>query len=181
MASTIPTSSKTASLTATPPKGSSPFASYTFTAVPNGGGAPITVTCPSPTNCPMTGLAPGTSYDVFVVAATAAGTKTPASAPLGLTMPAATAPALTSAAAAGPTQGTATATAPTTGGPWTSYTFTATPIGGGAPIVVTSATPSATFNGLKPGTGYTVSVVASGPDGPSPASNTMDFSTPSLK
>lgn len=180
MTSTMPTSPTTALLSAVPPKIGGPFASYTFTATPVGGGIPTTVTCPSPTNCPMKGLLPSTKYDVSVVATTASGTKTPASAPLDLSMPAPTAPALTAATATGPTQGAATAAPPTTGGPWTSYTFTATPLGGGAPIVVQSATPDATFNGAKPGTTYTVSVVASGPNGPSPASNTLDFTTPSL-
>ena len=181
MTSTIATTATTALLSANPPKAGGPFTSYTFTAVPKGGGAPVTVTCPTPTNCPMKGLAPGTSYDVSVTARASSGTQSPASSPIDLVTPAIGAPAITSAAATGPTQGTSTATPPATGGPWTSYTFTATLIGGGAPVVVTSATPFATFNGLSPGATYDVSVIATGANGPSPASNTLSFTTPSLK
>ena len=96
-------------------------------------------------------------------------------------MPRPPAPALVSAEATGPTQGFATASAPISGGPWTSFTFTATPVGGGTPVVVTSATPYATFNGLKPGTQYIVSVVATGQNGPTPASNTLPMETPALR
>ena len=181
MTSTIPTAATTALLSATPPKAGGPFSSYTFTAVPKGGSAPITVTCPTPSNCPVKGLAPGTTYDVSVTATTSSGTRSPTSAPIDLIMPAIGAPALTSAAATGPTQGTATATPPATGGPWTSYTFTATPVGGGTPVVVTTSTPTATFNGLKPGTTYGVSVIGTGANGPSPASNTLSITTPSLR
>ena len=47
--------------------------------------------------------------------------------------------------------------------------------------MVTSATPYATFNGLQPGTQYTVSVVANGAQGATPASNTLPLETPALR
>lgn len=128
----------------------------------------------------MNGLSPGTSYDVSVLATPSSGPQTPASAPMDLFMPTIGAPALTSATATGPTQGEATATPPASGGPGTNYTFMATPVGAGPPIKVTSATPTATFNSLAPGTTYDVNVVARGANGPSPASNTLGFTTPSL-
>lgn len=59
------------------------------------------------------------------------------------------------------------------------YTFTATPVKGGSPVVVTRTTPEATFTGLQPGTEYQVKVtgrLASGAT--SPASNTLNFVTP---
>ena len=181
MTETTPTTPTTALLTANPPSLGGPFSSYTFTATPAGGGPSVTVTCVSPTNCPMTGLKPNVLYDVTVSAKTASGATTPPSAPMPLEMPGPGAPTLTSADATGPTQGTATATPPKTGGPWTSYTFTATPIGGGPPVTVISDSPTADFTGLMPGTLYLVDVVASGPNGNSPASNTLSFSTPSIK
>ena len=139
------------------------------------------VTCVSPTECPITGLKPGVTYDVTVSATTPTGLKTPASAPMPLEMPLPSAPTLTQADATSPTQGTATASPPKNGGPWTSYTFTATPLGGGTPVVVTSDVPIADFKGLQPGTQYVVDVVASGPSGDSPASNTLTFVTPSIR
>ena len=181
MAATTPTSPTTALLDANPPSLGGPFSSYTFIATPAGGGPSVTVTCESPTNCPMPGLKPNVLYDVTVSAKTASGATTPPSAPMPLEMPGPGAPTLSSADATGPTQGTATATPPKTGGPWTSYTFTATPVGGGPPVIVTSDSPAADFTGLKPGTLYLVDVVATGPNGESPASNTLSFSTPSIK
>ena len=171
----------TALLTANPPALGGPFASYTFTATPVGGGPSVTVTCEYPTGCPMTGLKPNVLYDVSVVGTTTTGLKTPPSTSMPLEMPPPSAPTLTSADAMGPTSGTATAVPPKTGGPWTSYTFTATPLGGGTPVVVTSDVPIADFKGLQPGTQYVVDVVASGPSGDSPASNTLTFVTPSIR
>ena len=178
---TTPTSPTAALLTANPPSLGGPFSSYTFTATPAGGGPSVTVTCDSPTICPMAGLKPYVLYDVTVSAKTTSGATTPPSAPMPLEMPGPGAPALTSADATGPTQGTAIATPPKTGGPWTSYTFTATPIGGGPPVTVISDSPTADFMGLMPGTLYLVDVVATGSNGNSPASNTLSFSTPSFK
>lgn len=181
MTAALTTTPTTALLSANPPSMGGPFASYTFTATPVGGGAPVTVTCLTMKNCPMPGLTPGAVYDVTVAATTAAGTTTPPSAPMQMAMPPPPAPALVSADATGPTQGFATANAPTSGGPWSNYTFTAIPVGGGAPVVVTSATPYATFNSLQPRTQYTVSVVANGLKGATTASNTLPLETPALR
>lgn len=181
MTATTPASPTTALLVANPPSQGGPFSSYTFTATPAGGGTSVTVTCESPTNCPMTGLKPYVLYDVTVTGNTASGATTPPSAPMPLEMPGPGAPTLTSADATGPTEGTATATPPKSGGPWTSYTFSAIPVGGGTPVVVTSDSPAAAFTSLKPGTLYIVDVMATGPNGDSPDSNTLSFSTPSIK
>ena len=62
---------------------------YTLTATPIGGGTPISVTCAVPYDCVLTGLAPGTTYDVTATATAASGQRTPASAPTTLTTPAA--------------------------------------------------------------------------------------------
>ena len=62
------------------------------------------------------------------------------------------------------------------------YTFTATPVNGGPPVVVTSTTPEANFTGLEPATQYEVTVTATAPDGTTtPASNTISFVTPADK
>jgi len=181
IASAAPTTPTTAVLSANAPGAGGPFASYTFTAAPSGGsGSAVTATCPSPSDCAMSGLKSGVSYDVTVVAGTGAGA-TPPSAPAPMTMPPPASPTLTSADATGPTQGSAAATAPSSGGPWDTYTFTATPLGGGSAVVVDSATPAASLNGLQPGTQYSVGVVAKGAGGPSPASNKLTLATPSLK
>ena len=180
MESVNPTGPTSALLSATAPNVGGPFISYTFTATPVGGGAPVVVTCASPTDCLITGLKPGVSYDVSVTGMTLLRSPTPPSAPLPLAMPVPSAPTLTAADATSPTTATATANVPTSGGPWTTYTFTATPVGGGAPVTVTSTTSNADFTGLKPGTQYIVDVVATGPKGDSPTSNTLELITPSL-
>ena len=180
MESVHPTGPTSALLSATAPSVGGPFISYTFTATPVGGGPAVVVTCASPTDCPVTGLKPGVSYDVAVTAMTLLRSPTPPSTPLPLTMPVPAAPTLTAADPTSPTTATATANVPTPGGPWTTYTFTATPIGGGSPVTVTSTTPTVDFTGLKPGTQYTVDVVATGPNGDSPKSNMLDLITPSL-
>ena len=175
------TSPTTAVLSAAAPGGGGLFSLFTLTATPVGGGAAVSVSCALPADCALTGLKAGVTYDVSVVATGAGGALTPPSAPLTLVMPPPAAPTLTAADAAGPTQGTASAAAPASGGPWDSYVFTATPLGGGSAVAVTSATPSATFNGLLPGTQYSVGVVAKGSGGSSPPSNKLSLVTPSLK
>ena len=62
------------------------------------------------------------------------------------------------------------------------YTFTATPLNGGPPVVVTSSTPEANFTGLEPATQYEVTTTATRPDGTTtPASNPITFVTPAEK
>ena len=178
--SAIPVSSTSAEVAASTPALGGPFVSFAFTAIPQGGGEPILNTSPISTST-VKGLEPGAKYEVYVFATSAGGTATPPSAPASMTMPPPAAPTLTAAAAAGPTQGTASATAPTSGGPWGSFVFTATPVGGGSAVTVSSATPSATFNGLLPGTQYSVGVVVVGSGGSSsPPSNKLGLVTPSL-
>ena len=52
---------------APPPTGPQP-PNYTVTLTPVDGGAPITVTCSTPSNCPVTGLSPDTTYLVSTMA-----------------------------------------------------------------------------------------------------------------
>jgi hypothetical protein len=65
--------------------------------------------------------------------------------------PPAGAPALTMADDTGPTTAQATAEPPA-GVTFTQYTFTATPLNGGVPVVATSSSPQASFTGLSPAT-----------------------------
>ena len=59
---------------------------YTVTAVPVGGGSAITVTCAT-ADCPLTNLAPGTTYEVTVSCTDASGNPTPPSAADTITTP----------------------------------------------------------------------------------------------
>ena len=66
--------------------------------------------------------------------------------------------------------------------PGLQYTFTATPLNGGTPVVVTSKTPEANFTSLEPATQYEVTVTGTRPDNTtSPASNAISFVTPAAK
>lgn len=59
---TISTSPFSGTVTITPaPSGPQPT-NYTLTLTPVDGGSPITVTCSTPSRCPVTGLDPGTTY-----------------------------------------------------------------------------------------------------------------------
>ena len=61
----------------------------------------------------------------------------------------------------------------------TKYTFTVTPLDGGAPLTFNTTTPDAVFTGLKPASQYKVSVVGTKSDGTAtPPSNTLTFVTP---
>lgn len=89
---------------------------------------------------------------------------------------------LVAAAATSPTTATAIATPPSSGGPWTAYTFIATPVKGGKAIVVTCSSPSCSLKGLQPTTEYAATVVVkdmSGKQAPGP--NTLNFATPSKR
>ena len=79
------------------------------------------------------------------------GVVSPVSAPATFTTSPAAAPTLTNVRATSPTTGTATAVPPP-GVTYTSYTFTVVPLHGGAPITVTSNSPTAPIPGLTPGT-----------------------------
>jgi LPXTG-motif cell wall-anchored protein len=59
--------------------------------------------------------------------------------------------------------------------PVTSYTITATPAGGGTPIVITSPTPGSTMEGLTPGVTYTITVVATNSFGDGAASAPLTY------
>ena len=181
MVSGVPVSPTAADLVANAPSMGGPFVTFLFTATPQGGGKRVQTTCPIST-CSMKGLEPGAKYDVHVIASSDTGATTPPSAAAYMAMPALAAPTLLTADASGPTQGIATGVAPTSGGPWSSYTFTASRLdSSGSQLVAASATPTVTLNGLAPSSQYSVVVVANGSNGPSPKSNRLIISTPSLK
>lgn len=161
----------------TPPPGTLPD-SYTVVLCPRpAGSAPcVTQTCPT-ASCPVSGLQPGTGYDVTATASVD-GVDTPASNSATLTTPAADAPVLTAADDTSSSTGFAEGAAPP-GAAFTQYTFAARPLAGGAVVVIISATPSVVFTGLLPATQYEVSLVGTLPDGSSvPAPNTISFVTP---
>ena len=144
-----PTSPTAAEVTLNPPANSGPADSYQVSACPTAGGACITATCSSP-ECAITGLRPNTPYTV-TADAIVGGRPVPTSNAVELTTPQAGAPALTSAGEASSTTALVIAKPPQ-GVTFTQYTFTATPLNGGAPVVVTSSIPTATFTGLRPAT-----------------------------
>ena len=179
----FPTSPTTATVTLNPPENTSvPVANYTLSVVPAGSSSELTVTCTDPTNCHLTGLTPSVTYTLTATATLTDGSTTPRSAPATLAMPPLTSPTLVSVVATGPTTATASASPPSTGGPWTSYTFTATVVGGSATVNVTcvSPIPTCTLSGLAPATHYAVVVAATDTSGnTSPDSNSLGFTTPS--
>ena len=62
-----PTSPTTATVVITPPATGGPYPSYNVTLCPaSGTGACVKATCTDPTNCPVTGLQPGTTYTTTV-------------------------------------------------------------------------------------------------------------------
>jgi LPXTG-motif cell wall-anchored protein len=79
-----------------PSEGSSTITSYTTTAVP--GGASCTTTS---TSCAITGLSPGSTYSISVVATNDAGTSSP-SASLSVSVPTTTTTATTTTSSVGP-------------------------------------------------------------------------------
>ena len=106
------------------------------------------------------------------------GSRTPTS-ESSLITPPANAPQITSATADTPTTAMVAIEPPLKGSLPTSYTVTLTPVGGGTPITVTSPTPVVDFSGLAPGTTYTVTAVATLPDGSTePVIGAPTISTP---
>ena len=144
-----PTSPTSAEVALNPPANAGPVEYYNITLCPVGGGTCVNATCPT-INCPVPGLAPETTYTV-TANAIIAGQPVPASNTAEVTTPPTGAPTLTSADDTSSTTGYATATPPP-GVNFTSYTFIASPLGGGAPVVVTSSTPAVNFTGLAPAT-----------------------------
>ena len=151
---------------------------YTIVANLVGFDSSVNFTCTDPTNCALTGLTSYSTYSLVAVAIFTDGSQSSPSSAATVTLPAIGAPTLTSAAATGPTTASATASAPI-GGTFTNYTFTATPLGGGSPVAVSTSQPSASFTGLTAGTSYSVVVVAYDASGnPTPTSNSLIFATP---
>ena len=146
-----PTSPTSAEVTLNPPANAGPVDSYQVSMCPTTGGSCVTATCKT-TVCEVAGLKPGTTYDV-TADAIIAGKPVPTSNTAEVTTPPAGAPTLTSADDTSSTTAQATAEPPAPAGvTFTQYTFTATPLDGGAPAVVTSSTPEVTFTGLTPAT-----------------------------
>ena len=153
---------------------------YTLTATPVGGGSAVTVTCATP-DCTLTGLKPGTDYTCSVTGIdTSSGKPTPPSPAVTITTPAAGAPAL-NAEVTGPGS-ISVDVSPTSSGVTGPYTLTATPIGGGTPIIVTCAVPyDCVLTGLAPGTTYDVTATATAAGQPTPASAPTTITTPAAK
>ncbi|KAL4448135.1 hypothetical protein ABPG75_005354 [Micractinium tetrahymenae] len=177
IAAATPTSPTTATILLNPPATGGPVDKYIVKLCLQPAGAPcVSNTCPTIT-CPFTNLSPGAEYRVSAVAVVG-GKTIPASNTLPLAMPAPGAITLTSAVDTGSTTGHATA-APPAGVTITLYTFTATPLNGGEPVIVTSRTPVADFTNLSPATQYKVLVVGTTQGGgTTPPSNTLNFVTP---
>jgi len=144
------TSPTTANVVVTPPTGG-PWEKYEVKLCPVGGPASgcVTVTCTTPSSCPVTGLTPETSYVTTAVAIKPDGTRSPPSNEDIFTTPGM--PILTSAEAYGPTTGQATAAGPA-GVTYTQWRFTATPVGGGTPVTANNTAPDVRFYGLTPNT-----------------------------
>ena len=146
---------------------------YNVTAVPVGGGSPITVTCATP-DCTLTGLAPGTTYEVTATGTSPSGAPTPASPPQTVTTPAAGSPVVDVQATSPTSVDVNVSPAPGTSGP---YTITAVPVGGGTPITVTCPTADCSLTGLAPGTTYEVTVAGKDGNGNPTAPSAVDTVT----
>ena len=146
---------------------------YTLTAIPVGGGTPITVTCAT-ADCTLTGLKPGTTYDIIGTGTSPSGAPTPASPPQTVTTPAAGSPAVDVQATSPTSVDVNVGPAPGTSGP---YTVTAVPVGGGSPITVTCPTADCSLTGLAPGTTYAVTVTGTDGNGKPTAPSAVDTVT----
>lgn len=69
-----------------PPATGGPWASYTFTAIPRGGGSPVSVLCANP-QCSISGMKPAAIYDITATLKSQAGTTSAASNSLPLVTP----------------------------------------------------------------------------------------------
>jgi hypothetical protein len=171
----------------TPPasQGSTPISSYKLIVTPQGPGAtpaPTTVAAPA-TAGSVSGLSPNTTYCAQVQASNSAGAgalsnqqcaTTTSDAPGAPGKPAVS----LGTVSAGKQQATVSWSAPTTLGPFAtpvaSYTVTASPSGGGTPVIATSPTTSAAV-ALSTGATYSVTVTATNAKGNnSPASPASD-------
>jgi uncharacterized repeat protein (TIGR02543 family) len=183
--SAVSTSGTSASVTVTAPAsdGGNPITTYTVTATSSTGVAVTkTVTAAQITSAiVMTGLTPGATYSFTAVATNqvGAGAGRTSSAVNQPAVPP-SAPAITSVTAGTITTETINILAPssTGGSAITGYVATMTPVGGGAPVVLTANSTTLSAAGLNPGTTYTVVVAASNSAGNSPASTSTTFTTP---
>ncbi|MDQ1444150.1 MAG: hypothetical protein QOI20_614 [Acidimicrobiaceae bacterium] len=153
--------------------GGSPITGFTVTATPQGGGAAVDAT-PAPgasaTSATITGLTNGVTYDVTVKAVNANGPGPASAAVPGTPSATTTVPDPPVINAATPGDGTATIdfSAPINNGglPVDFYRVTATPVGGGAPVVGNNVTGSPyTLGGLTNGVDYDVVVEAHNANG----------------
>jgi hypothetical protein len=196
------TTSSSASVSFTPPTVpvSPVVTSYTVTATPIGGGAPISSTITAPVSAAtISGLSSGTSYKFQVVANSSGGASLPASVSLRTSTPApapAPAPASAPAPAAPPTPSQVTAVAVSGAGsnsaiisfvpaPATSagtvFTVTAYVNGVATLLTASGSTSPITIQGLTPGVAYTFKVTASNSAGtstPSAGSVTITIAPP---
>ena len=194
IASYTSTSDTSGFLVINPPNVTQIVLDYQVTATPLGQSNQslvLTFTCNSALNCPLTGLSPGTQYNVSVSAQLGASTGnskgtlgegglSPPSTGVFLGTATVGAPTLTGVFATGATAAVASGTAPTIGGPWVTYTFTAAVVGGSGSVVCVNQAPTCGFTGLAGGATYSVTIVASTISSTnSVQSNAIIFTTPS--
>ena len=115
-----------------------------------------------------------------MVGVSALGKLTPLGNDIPFTMPESSAATMLSAEAVGPNSGELRASPPPAGGPWKSFTFSASPRGGGTPTAVSCPTPACSIAALSPATVYDVTVVATSEQTgkAAPASNALPLATP---
>ena len=180
-------SGTTASVTvgAATDNGGNAITNYTITANSSTGATVTTTVTAAQIANPvlMTGLTPGSAYTFTAVATNQVGSGTGTTSS-SVTQPAVapSAPTISSAIASSTTAAAIAVTAPTSNGgaAISGYVATLTPVGGGAPVTLTTNTSSTSLSvtGLNPGTTYTVAVAAKNSAGSSPASSTTRFTTP---
>jgi len=165
-----------ATVTFSPPSsnGGSPITDYTVTVTPAGGGAQITEPgTASPIT--VTGLTNGTSYTFTVTATNNAGTSSASPAVSATPYALPLSPSVSTVDLNNNGQATVSFSNSTSSAanPATSFTVTATPTNGGAPITATGTGSPLTVSGLVAGTSYSISVTATNGRGSTPSSNTI--------
>ncbi len=163
-----------------PGNGGAAITGYTVTATPAGGGTAITQACAT-SPCAVTGLTNGTTYTFTVHATNTVGDSTESD-PSNAVTPA-TAPSAPGDVDVTHGDGSlvVTFTAPSgNGSDITGYTVTATPVGGGTPLVQTCSASPCAISGLTNGTTYDVTVQATNEVGASTSSSAVQ-ATPATK
>jgi Fibronectin type III domain len=139
-----------------------PTTGYTVTAVPQGGGATVSLALATAGVFTMPGLVNATTYDVMVTATNSFGDSVTSNVVSGV--PAVgVRPAVTGLIAVPATESIVVNWAPPTGPPPTGYTISVDPAVAGSPFTALSVTTSFVVPGLIGGTMYTVTVTPTHP------------------